>query len=213
MKSNVTKKEGIIVMTNIRELYNNLIVKLQEFTYTFGASKRIQVMSEYIDTRPNDIILDIGGNTGKVTEAYSNSCKEVVVLEPKPNIVEYGKSRRPNIKFIEGQAENIPLPNEYFDKVVASTSFHHFLDQDKALEEMKRVLKSDGKIIILEIDPNTPRGKRLKFCETLFHTGAKLYQPSQLSKKIEEHNLQVVSTDSTTIGYFLTAVNRSQKLG
>ncbi len=49
MKSSVTKKEGIIVMTNLRELYNNLIVKLQEFTYTIGASKRIQVMSEYID--------------------------------------------------------------------------------------------------------------------------------------------------------------------
>jgi ubiquinone/menaquinone biosynthesis C-methylase UbiE len=36
------------------------------------------------------------------------------------------------------------------------------LDKDKALEEMRRVLKPDGKIIILEIDPNTPRGKRLK---------------------------------------------------
>jgi ubiquinone/menaquinone biosynthesis C-methylase UbiE len=213
MKSSVTKKEGIIVMINIRELYNNFIVKLQEFTYTIGASKRIQVMSEYIDIRPNDILLDIGGNTGKVTEAYSNSCKEVIVLEPKRNIVEYGKSHRPNIKFIEGEAENIPLPDEYFDKVVASASFHHFSDQDKALEEMKRVLKPDGKIIILEIDPNTPRGKRLKFCETLFHTGAKLYQPSKLSNRIEEHNLQVLSTDSTTIGYFLTAVNRSQKLG
>ena len=76
---------------------------------------------------------------------------------------------------------------------------------------MKRVLKPDGKIIILEIDPNTPSGKRLKVCETLFHTGAKLYQPSKLSKKIEEYNLQVLSTDYTTIGYFLTAVNRSQK--
>jgi ubiquinone/menaquinone biosynthesis C-methylase UbiE len=199
-------------MINIRQLYNNLVVKLQEFTYTIGASKRIQVMSEYIDIRPDDIILDIGGNTGKVTEAYSKNCKEVVVLEPKRSIVEYGRSHRPNIKFIEGQAENIPLPDGYFDKVIASASFHHFSDQDKALEEMKRVLKPDGKIIILEIDPNTPRGKRLKFCETLFHTGAKLYQPSQLSKKIEEHNLQVLSIDSTTIGYFLTAVNRSQKL-
>ena len=78
MKSSVTKKERIIVMTNIRELYNNFIVKLQEFTYTIGASKRIKVMSEYIDIRPNDILLDIGGNTGKVTEAYSNSCKEVL---------------------------------------------------------------------------------------------------------------------------------------
>src|SRR5919202_1280706 len=195
MKSSVTEKGGIIIMTNIRELYNHFIVKLQEFTYTIGASKRIKVMSENIDIRPNEILLDIGGNTGKVTEAYSNSCKEVVVLEPKRSVVEYGRSRRPNIKFIE--AENIPLPDEYFDKVVASASFHHFSDQDKALEEMKRVLKPDGKIIILEIDPNTPRGKRLKFCENLFHTGAKLYQPLQLSKKIQEHNLQVLSIDST----------------
>jgi ubiquinone/menaquinone biosynthesis C-methylase UbiE len=198
-------------VTNIRQLYNNFIVKLQELIYTIGASKRIQIMSEYTDVRPNDTILDIGGNTGKITEAYSNNCKEVVVLEPKRNVIEYGRSHRPNIKFIEGETENIPLPDAYFDKVAASASFHHFSDQDIALEEMRRVLKPDGKIIILEIDPNTPRGKRLKFCETLFHTGAKLYQPSQLSKKIEEHNLQVLSTDSTTIGYFLTAVKSSQR--
>ena len=196
-------------MTSIRELYNNFVVKLQESIYTVGAAKRVQVMSEYVDIRSEDVILDIGGNTGKVTEAYSNNCKEVIVLEPKRNVVEYGKSRRPNIKFVEGEAENIPLPDAYFDKVVASASFHHFSDHDKALEEMKRVLKPDGKIIILEIDPNTRRGERLKFCETVFHTGAKLYQPAQLSKKIQAHNLEVLSIDSTTIGYFLTAVNRS----
>jgi ubiquinone/menaquinone biosynthesis C-methylase UbiE len=198
-------------MTNIRELYNNLIVKVQELIYTIGASKRIQIMSEYIDLRPGDTILDIGGNTGKITQAYSTNCKDVVVLEPKHNVVEYGRSHRPNIKFVEGGAENIPLPDEYFDKIVASASFHHFSDQDSALEEMKRVLKADGKIIILEIDPNTPRGKRLKFCETLFHTGAKLYQSSQLSKKIEEHNLHVLSMDYTAIGYFLTAAKISQR--
>lgn len=209
MTSSVTEKEEIIVMKNIRELYNNFIVKLQELTYTIGAAKRVQVMSEYVDIRSDDVILDIGGNTGKVTEAYSNNCKEVVVLEPKRNVVEYGKSHRPNIKFVEGEAENIPLPDAYFDKVVASASFHHFSDHDKALEEMKRVLKPDGKIIILEIDPNTRMGERLKFCETVFHTGAKLYQPAQLSKKIQAHNLEVLSIDSTTIGYFLTAVNRS----
>ncbi len=74
---------------------------------------------------------------------------------------------------------------------------------------MKRVLKPDGKIIILEIDPDTRMGERLKFCKTVFHSGAKLYQPAQLSKKIQAHNLEVLSIDSTTIGYFLTAVNRS----
>ena len=53
------------MVTNIRQLYNNFIVKLQELIYTIGVSKRIQIMSKYTDVRPNDIILDIGGNTGK----------------------------------------------------------------------------------------------------------------------------------------------------
>jgi ubiquinone/menaquinone biosynthesis C-methylase UbiE len=45
-----------------------------------------------------------------------------------------------NIKFIQAGAENVPLPDNHFDKEVASASFHHFSDQDSALEEMKRVL-------------------------------------------------------------------------
>ena len=51
------------------------------------------------------------------------------MLEPKRRSVEYGRSHRPNIKFVEGVAENMPLPDGYFDKVVASASFHHFPDQ------------------------------------------------------------------------------------
>jgi len=200
-------------MAHMRNLCNGLVVKLQELTYTIGASKRIQTMSEYVDLRPEDTLLDVGGNTGKITEAYSGNCKEVVVLDPKRSIVKYGRSHRPHIKFIEGSAENIPLPDNYFDKVVASASFHHFSNQESALEEMKRVLKPDrGKLIILEIDPNSSRGKRLKFFETLFHTGAKLYAPSQLRKKAEEHDLRVLSVNSTVLGYFLTAAKRDDKI-
>jgi ubiquinone/menaquinone biosynthesis C-methylase UbiE len=47
-----------------------------------GAAKRIQIISEYIDVRPGDSLLDMGGNTGKVIEAYSKNCKEIVVVEP-----------------------------------------------------------------------------------------------------------------------------------
>ncbi|MBV9667736.1 MAG: hypothetical protein JO327_06355 [Nitrososphaeraceae archaeon] len=46
------------------------------------------------------------------------------------------------------------MPSEHFGKVLASAY--------RGLEEMKRVLKLNGKMIILEIDPNTGIGKRLK---------------------------------------------------
>jgi SAM-dependent methyltransferase len=105
----------------------------------------------------------------------------------------------------------MPFAGEYFDKVVASASFHHFPNQDRGLEEMKRVLKPNGKMIIIEIDPNTGRGKRLKFCEGILHTGAIFYEPHQLKKKVEDHGFEVLSINSTALGYFLIAVKSIQK--
>ena len=191
--------------------FNKFAIRLQESFLTIGSKKRIQLMHQYIDITSRDVLLDVGGNTGKITEVYARNCKEVVVLEPKHAVVEYGRKYRPHIKYVEGGAENIPLPAEHFDKVVASASFHHFPNQDIGLEEMKRVLKPDGKMIIIEIDPNTGRGKRLKICEGILHTGAKFYEPLQLRKKVEDHGLEVLSINSTTLGYFLTAVKSVQK--
>ena len=198
-------------MTNIKEPYNKFAIKLQESFLTLGAKKRIQFMIQHIDFTPDDILLDVGGNTGKITEVYARDCKEIVVLEPKHAVVEYGRKYRPHIKFVEGGAENIPSPGECFDKVVASASFHHFPHQDRGLEEMKRVLKPNGKMIIMEIDPNTRKGKWLKICEGMLHTGARFYEPLQLRKKVEEHGLKVLSVNSTTLGYFLTATKVMQE--
>ncbi|MGB0026169.1 MAG: hypothetical protein WBP64_04970 [Nitrososphaeraceae archaeon] len=61
----ITKR--VVFVTNIRELYSNLVVKLQEFTYTIGAAKRIQIMSEYVNIRPSD--------TGDIYCIYATSIK------------------------------------------------------------------------------------------------------------------------------------------
>ena len=192
-------------------MYYKFVTELQESFLTLGAKKRAQFMTQYIDITPGDILLDVGGNTGKITQVYARDCKEIVVLEPKQTVVEYGRTYRPHIKFVEGGAENIPLSGEYFDRVVASSSFHHFPHQDRGLEEMKRVLKRNGKMIIMEIDPNTRKGKWLKICEGMLHTGARFYEPLQLRKKVEEHGLKVLSVNSTTLGYFLTATKVIQE--
>jgi len=76
---------------------------------------------------------------------------------------------------------------------------------------MKRILKSNGKMTILEIDPTTGNGKRLKVCENILHTKAKFYEPFQLIKKVEDHGMKVLSVKSTSLGYFLTAVKGIQK--
>ncbi|HEY7079444.1 MAG TPA: class I SAM-dependent methyltransferase [Nitrososphaeraceae archaeon] len=187
----------------------NLLLTIKEYISSIDSKKRIELLRHYVNPKPNDVILDIGGNTGKISEAaYScNGCNQIVVLEPKSKYVEYGRFHRPFIRFIEGCVESIPLPDESVDTVVASFSFHHFRDHDKGLEEMKRVLKSgNGRLIIFESNPLTTRGKTLMFIENLFHTDAKFYDSDQLKEKLaQEHNLKVISIIFVSIGYFLIA--------
>ena len=101
-------------------------------------------------------------------------------MEPKQKVADYGRLHRPHIRFLQGEAENIPFPEEYFDKIIVSFSFHHFPNQDRSLEEMKRVLKLNGMLVIVESDPT-------------------------LKEKVERCGLHVASVDPTSIGYFLTA--------
>jgi ubiquinone/menaquinone biosynthesis C-methylase UbiE len=99
--------EWIGLMESIKEHFNKLAIKSQE--------SFLNLESKHIDTTPSDVLLDVGGNTGRITEVYARDCKEIVVLEPKHAFVEYGRKHRPRIKFVEGRVENIPLPAEHFD--------------------------------------------------------------------------------------------------
>jgi ubiquinone/menaquinone biosynthesis C-methylase UbiE len=56
-----------------------------------------------------------------------------------------------NVKFIKANSEDIPLSDNYIDIAICSNSFHHYLHPQKALEEVKRVLKLQGKIYLLDI--------------------------------------------------------------
>ncbi len=69
----------------------NLLLGLQEYISSIGSKKRIELLRYYVNPKSGDVILDIGGNTGKISAAYSqNNCKEIIVLEPKNKYVEYG---------------------------------------------------------------------------------------------------------------------------
>ena len=56
-----------------------------------------------------------------------------------------------NISFIKASTENLPFDNDYFDNIICTNSFHHYLNPDKVITEIFRVLKANGKICILDI--------------------------------------------------------------
>jgi ubiquinone/menaquinone biosynthesis C-methylase UbiE len=99
-------------------------------------------------------ILEVGIGTGLNLKHYPASVTEIWAIDPNPGMKRQliNKHRKDRIKvnFELAGAESLPFADETFDTVVSTLTFCTIPDLQKALSEMKRVLKAKGKIIFLE---------------------------------------------------------------
>ncbi|MFL2859628.1 MAG: bifunctional demethylmenaquinone methyltransferase/2-methoxy-6-polyprenyl-1,4-benzoquinol methylase UbiE [Pontiellaceae bacterium] len=106
----------------------------------------------------NGNYLDIGTGTGDLAfELLSQVPKaQVYAIDPSENMLSVarekslsiGVSRRP--RFQNADALNLPMPDSFFDGIVSGFCFRNIEDRQKALHEMYRVVKPNGKVLILE---------------------------------------------------------------
>ena len=77
---------------------------------------------------------------------------KIIGMDFSQSMLELGNKKvsGQDIKLIPGSAENIPLKDKIFDGVVTAFGVRNFSDAEQGLREMHRVLKSKGKIVVLE---------------------------------------------------------------
>jgi len=109
-----------------------------------------------LNIQPNVHFLDIGCGTGwAVGQAAElvNGKGLFYGVDLSPKMIQKAKgnfSGRDNFRFMEANSESIPLDDDFFDVIICTNSFHHYLHPDKALKEMHRLLKNGGKVYILD---------------------------------------------------------------
>jgi len=104
--------------------------------------------------QPGGRMLDVGGGTGALAAKLSHALEaEVTVLDPTPEMIRYVPSE-PLVHAVLGTAEEMPFDDDYADAIIVSDAFHHFADQDRAAQEMARVVRPGGGVIVLELDPS-----------------------------------------------------------
>ncbi|HUK96099.1 MAG TPA: class I SAM-dependent methyltransferase [Gaiellaceae bacterium] len=120
----------------------------------------MDAVERYADARRPLAVLDLGSGTGRFTPSLAERFGGPVYgVEPAANMrrVAVGSSPHPAVTYLDGRAEQIPLPDGSCDLAFLFFVYHHFGDRGAAASELARVLRP-GAVICMR----TQFGDRLR---------------------------------------------------
>ena len=98
-------------------------------------------------------VLELGSGTGINFPLYNN-VETVTAIEPSQPMIDRSLTKQKSavvpIEIVHASAENLPFGDHTFDTVVATLVFCTIPNVEKAIQELKRVCKPDGKILLFE---------------------------------------------------------------
>jgi ubiquinone/menaquinone biosynthesis C-methylase UbiE len=116
----------------------------------------LEAVVEKLNQKPLGRVLDLGCGAGHLSFASAFFAETVVAYDLSPEMIEIvdreaRQRKHDNLSVQRGQVEELPFEDRTFDWVVTRYSAHHWNDVRRALREARRVLKSDGTLIIIDV--------------------------------------------------------------
>ena len=93
--------------------------------------------------------LDVGCGTGRGLPRYSRDVR-LIGLDPAWDSLARARRRAPRVPLVQASAEALPFRDDVFDTVVSSLVFCTVPEPARGLAEVKRVLRPDGRLRMLE---------------------------------------------------------------
>lgn len=163
--------------------------------------KAQSALIDLLDIENNTSFLEVGCGTGWALgqiailrkgkgRFYGVDLSSKMIDKAKENF-----KTNPNFLFIKANAESIPLDDDSFDVIICTNSFHHYLRPAKAFREMRRLLRSSGKLYILDPTADTWYVKLAdKLMKLTQHEHVKLYSTEEFQKLFADSGLKYVQT-------------------
>ena len=94
------------------------------------------------------VAVDLAAGTGLFTRALAGRAGQVIAVEPDERMRQVLSARSPGVRVLDGQAEDISLPDGCAGAVLVSHAWHWF-DAERAVPEIARVLADGGRLGVL----------------------------------------------------------------
>jgi ubiquinone/menaquinone biosynthesis C-methylase UbiE len=158
------KPSGIIGRYLMAKIFNSINADLNSF------------IKEILDLQRGDRVLEVGFGPGKLINEMADITTEGVVegidfsqvMLKQASKVNKKHILKGNVRLQKGECSSLPFNNESFNKLCSSNTLYFWREPDKYFNEMFRVIKHGGKIVIGFRD--NKQMSRLNLSEDIFST-------------------------------------------
>ena len=122
------------------------------------AARLAQEVRDFVEAGGDERALDVGTGAGALALALAPLVREVVGLDPVPELLELARARAaPNTDFVEGDGAALPFPDAAFDLAGTLRTLHHVALPERVVAELARVTRPGGRVLVVDqLAPDDP---------------------------------------------------------
>lgn len=148
------------------------------------------LIREKLEFTGDEVLLDYGCGTGLISFNLSQGVGTVVGYDSSLQMLEVFNSKIDSNKILS--TNSLESYNNHFDCVVSSMVFHHIMNLDEALDDIYRILKVDGKLLVVDLDLDDGSFHRDEF-DFKAHNG---FNRNQFISLVESHGFACIEHET-----------------
>jgi demethylmenaquinone methyltransferase/2-methoxy-6-polyprenyl-1,4-benzoquinol methylase len=164
----VTVESGRLPAAGVEAMFDRIapVYDAMNRVMTAGLDRRWRRLTSEAVVRPGDRALDACCGTGDLAIAAARIGGRVTGLDFSERMLERARRKAPELEWIRGDLLELPFEDESFDAATVGFGVRNVEDLERALGELRRVLRAGGRLGILEI--TRPRGLLAPFYRLWF---------------------------------------------
>ncbi len=165
--------------------------------------KALKKIIKRINIKEGSKILDIGCGTGNLLYLLEKENKDLSLygIDISKNMLNIAKTKLKKSNLILSSAENIDFKDDSFDIVFSTEAFHHYSDYSKIMNNIHKILKKNGRLIVLDVDFGFILNKIFHFIEP---GNNKMHSSLEFRKLFMQHNFMNIKQKRINMFFILT---------
>jgi ubiquinone/menaquinone biosynthesis C-methylase UbiE len=116
---------------------------------TAGRFDVLEVPS-FARVQPGAVVAEVGAGTGNFLGLFSDIAARLIAVDLTPGMLAQARDRNGRIEAVVADGARLPLRSTSIDLIAIAQTLHHIWEPLVVLKEMRRTMKADGSLVIVD---------------------------------------------------------------